>query len=70
MVFEIYLVNHLITLCQKLDYDQGELESSEETAMFLVMPSNFRSKVDGSENMAVNFGCWEEDDTSVLIKKR
>jgi hypothetical protein len=36
------IATHLITLCQKLDYIQGEMESSHETAVFLGMPTNFR----------------------------
>jgi hypothetical protein len=27
----------------ELDYDEGELESSEETTVFLVMPTDFRT---------------------------
>jgi hypothetical protein len=55
-VIEKLLASHLITLFQKLEYVQGELESSGETTVFLGMPTDFRIDVQGSLNMAVNYG--------------
>lgn len=56
MLLRSYFASHLITRFQKLEYVQGELESSCETTVFLGMPTNFRIDVQGSLNRAVNYG--------------
>jgi hypothetical protein len=40
--------SHFITLFQKLEYVQGELESSDESSLFLGRPVNLRNDVEGS----------------------